>query len=632
MESPTENSWWWSRAASKISSAADAMSAKTVRLWDFHSGATDVICVRHQLDNGTFAYKCTDFHVHAARDTKSFLSDESVDVFVNGKTTALTMAVKEDHNCAFVDGSLKINSEQLAKLDLHPGLNDISFSVSSAPNTRFAAELFLWEPYKAIVICDIDGTLMRSDLLSFSASKLGFDAVHQGVCEALSALDAAGYQIVYLSARPISKASKMRDFLKRFVTADGEHRLPTGPLITTTDRTLQSLVKSLRSESEITNFKMHVLQDIVQVFTPSSSSSPEFMILSAGFGSKPADAQAYAAIGIPRNRIFIVDQNGRLSVRETRAVYESYGELLNEFPRLFPPAHIMMEKEAEVRRSMTMESSASDNDELDNVGVEQGQGASSPSLTFQITTNPVISHKVSPTDEIQPDSGDEGLKNDEDFDPDEWRRSEKKRLKERRIAEANAKWGFAPSASPEAPDAVRADPDDEEQGNEPRTTVSFQGSKNQEGVSSSAVALDQTKTRRENDESDLSDKLDHFNITNSDEADAGEEKSFPPEANVEANQSSVGLGLTFNKWDGSPGLVIKRIKADSAASKSDIAVGDRVMTIDNTVLVDIRKPKDLARLTHGRPGSRVSLKVVRQTTGEEDLIDLVRPSSETSKE
>eukprot|EP00960_Hanusia_phi_P036146 752166-Hanusia_phi.AAC.4 len=539
------------------------MSAKTVRLWDFHSGATDVIC----LDNGTFAYKCTDFHVHAARDTKSFLSDESVDVFVNGKTTALTMAVKEDHNCAFVDGSLKINSEQLAKLDLHPGLNDISFSVSSAPNTRFAAELFLWEPYKAIVICDIDGTLMRSDLLSFSASKLGFDAVHQGVCEALSALDAAGYQIVYLSARPISKASKMRDFLKRFVTADGEHRLPTGPLITTTDRTLQSLVKSLRSESEITNFKMHVLQDIVQ---------------------------------------------------------------------------IMMEKEAEVRRSMTMESSASDNDELDNVGVEQGQGASSPSLTFQITTNPVISHKVSPTDEvcnsglvdmhIQPDSGDEGLKNDEDFDPDEWRRSEKKRLKERRIAEANAKWGFAPSASPEAPDAVRADPDDEEQGNEPRTTVSFQGSKNQEGVSSSAVALDQTKTRRENDESDLSDKLDHFNITNSDEADAGEEKSFPPEANVEANQSSVGLGLTFNKWDGSPGLVIKRIKADSAASKSDIAVGDRVMTIDNTVLVDIRKPKDLARLTHGRPGSRVSLKVVRQTTGEEDLIVLVRPSSETSKE
>jgi len=577
MESPTENSWWWSRAASKISNAADAMSAKTVRLWDFHSGATDVICVRHQGDNGAYMYSCTDFHVHAARDTKSFLSDESVDIFVNGKPTDFKMSVKEDHNCAFFDGSLKLTSEQIAKLKLHVGINEISFSVSSAPNTRFVAEVFLWDANKAIVICDIDGTLLRSDLLSFSASKLGFDSVHNGACEALSALDAAGYQVVYLSAKPISKASRMRDFLKRFTTPDGQHHLPTGPLITATDRTLQALVKSLRSENELSNFKTHVLQDIVQVFNPQCSSSPDFMIFSAGFCSKPADAQAYAAAGIPRNRIFIVDQNGRLSIRETRAVYESYEELLNEFPRLFPPAHIMIEKEAELRRSVNNEVHTSENEDHDGLGLEQGQGASSPSLTFQINPPPAA-RRGSPTDEIQPDSGDDEVKKDDDFDPDEWRRSEKKRLKEKRIAEANARWGFGPSSSPQGqvlPSKSVSRVEDESE--ERSTMVNFQDQDKEcrDNIASSPIESEQTAENHDMDESDLTDKMDHFNISNTDEADSVEEKNGPAEGMVEDNYTPVGLGLIFNKWDGSPGLVIKRIKPDSAASKSDIAVNSQ---------------------------------------------------------
>ena len=58
---------------------------------------------------------------------------------------------------------------------------------------------------------------------------------------------------------------------------------------------------------------------------------------------------------------------------------------------------IMMEKEAELRRSINNEAHTSENEDHDALGVEQGQGASSPSLTFQINSP---SAAGSPTDEV----------------------------------------------------------------------------------------------------------------------------------------------------------------------------------------------------------------------------------------
>ena len=46
-EPAKETEGWFTRAAEKISSAASKVTAKTASLLDFHTGAADVIFVRH---------------------------------------------------------------------------------------------------------------------------------------------------------------------------------------------------------------------------------------------------------------------------------------------------------------------------------------------------------------------------------------------------------------------------------------------------------------------------------------------------------------------------------------------------------------------------------------------------------
>lgn len=48
------------------------------------------------------------------------------------------------------------------------------------------------------------------------------------------------------------------------------------------------------------------------------------------------DAQAYKSVGVPLNRIFLVDETSRVCVRETRGVYDSYVELMPHMARFFP--------------------------------------------------------------------------------------------------------------------------------------------------------------------------------------------------------------------------------------------------------------------------------------------------------
>jgi len=102
----------------------------------------------------------------------------------------------------------------VARLQSTRGRNLLRFSLSSAPNSQFTANIWLLSPTDLVVVCDIDGTLTRSDILGYSAHKLGYDSAHEGVCEAFNAIEAAGYKVVYLSARPITKADKTRELLR----------------------------------------------------------------------------------------------------------------------------------------------------------------------------------------------------------------------------------------------------------------------------------------------------------------------------------------------------------------------------------------------------------------------------------
>jgi phosphatidate phosphatase PAH1 len=142
---------------------------------------------------------CTGFIVHIARDTKSSLRNETIDVFVNDQATSLRMVLGERHNGQFADGGVIPSHEQLQSLPLRAGTNRIAFQLSSAPNSHCEAFLFLWTPAEALVICDIDGPILRSDLLGYGAGKLGVrDSAHKGVCEVFSFIAASGYRVVYV--------------------------------------------------------------------------------------------------------------------------------------------------------------------------------------------------------------------------------------------------------------------------------------------------------------------------------------------------------------------------------------------------------------------------------------------------
>lgn len=160
--------------------------------------------------DGTTFLRSTSWQVHVARDTKSTLGggEERVTVAINGAPTPLVLLLGAAHDCAFPGGALVPTDADLAALarpdgPLRPGRNELRFRLASAPNAPFYAALHVWDAAAAAVVaCDIDGTLTRSELLGHAslAPRLGWDPAHPGAAAALAAIAAAGCRALRLLA------------------------------------------------------------------------------------------------------------------------------------------------------------------------------------------------------------------------------------------------------------------------------------------------------------------------------------------------------------------------------------------------------------------------------------------------
>ena len=115
------------------------------------------------------------------------------------------------------------------------------------------------------MVVDIDGTVTKTDVAGFGAEKLGYEYIHQGVCEAVSHIAKLGYRILFLTSRAITLAQSTREFLRSIGFANGGTGMPDFALITTTERFLQSLVVGVRSADK---FKTVALSEILKVFQP----------------------------------------------------------------------------------------------------------------------------------------------------------------------------------------------------------------------------------------------------------------------------------------------------------------------------------------------------------------------------
>ncbi|XP_072805267.1 phosphatidate phosphatase LPIN2 isoform X3 [Vicugna pacos] len=81
--------------------------------------------------------------------------------------------------------SLRLSSDQIAKLKLQDGPNDVVFSITTQyqGTCRCAGTIYLWDWNDKIVISDIDGTITKSDALGQILPQLGKDWTHQGIAK-----------------------------------------------------------------------------------------------------------------------------------------------------------------------------------------------------------------------------------------------------------------------------------------------------------------------------------------------------------------------------------------------------------------------------------------------------------------
>ena len=126
--------------------------------------------------------------------------------------------------------TLFLTSEELKKMNLRYGKNEISYTVDSGfqGTQTNTSRIFFWNHKVKIVISDVDGTITKSDVLGHVLPRLGKDWSHNGVTELFTNIRKNGYEFLYLTSRAIGMADSTRGYLQSLEQASN-FKLPDGP-------------------------------------------------------------------------------------------------------------------------------------------------------------------------------------------------------------------------------------------------------------------------------------------------------------------------------------------------------------------------------------------------------------------
>ncbi|KAH7887336.1 NADH-ubiquinone oxidoreductase complex I [Phlebopus sp. FC_14] len=231
--------------------------------------------------------------------------------------------------------TLRLSSDQLKSLDLKPGPNTITFSLSTSAVPACTARIFVWDSHDLVVVSDIDGTITKSDGLGHFLTMIGRDWTHLGVAKLYTDITRNGYKIMYLTSRAIGQADSTRDYLKGIKQDD--YQLPEGPVVMSPDRLIASLHREvIMRKPEV--FKMACLRDIQRLFGDVTRTPTPFY---AGFGNRITDALSYRSVNIPSARIFTIDSSGevKMELLELAGYKSSYIHMTDLVDQMFPPIH-----------------------------------------------------------------------------------------------------------------------------------------------------------------------------------------------------------------------------------------------------------------------------------------------------
>ncbi|XP_072735204.1 phosphatidate phosphatase LPIN3 [Ciconia boyciana] len=225
--------------------------------------------------------------------------------------------------------SLRLSSEQIGRLNLQDGPNEVAFSVTTQyqGTCRCEATIYLWNWDDKVVISDIDGTITKSDALGHILPHLGKDWTHHGIAKLFHKIHLNGYKFLYCSARAIGMAHITKGYLK-WVNEQG-CALPKGPILLAPSSLFSAFHREvIEKKPEV--FKIACLMDIQNLF---ATKLPFY----AAFGNRANDVYAYKQVGLPESRIFTVNPKGEL-IQELTKNHKSTYERLSELVELiFPP-------------------------------------------------------------------------------------------------------------------------------------------------------------------------------------------------------------------------------------------------------------------------------------------------------
>lgn len=239
-----------------------------------------------------------------------------------------SQSIEETKSAETFRKSLRLTTKQIESLNLKSGMNEISFSVTTAyqGTSRCKCYLYRWKYNDKVVISDIDGTITKSDVLGHILPMVGRDWAQVGVAQLFSKIEENGYKLLYLSARSISQSRATREYLRSI--QQGNVKLPDGPLLLSPTSLISALHREV-IEKKPEQFKIACLSDIQALF----QTNPFY----AGYGNKINDVWAYRAVGIPIMRIFTINPKGELKHELTQTFQSTYCNMTYIVDQLFPP-------------------------------------------------------------------------------------------------------------------------------------------------------------------------------------------------------------------------------------------------------------------------------------------------------
>ena len=270
-----------------------------------YSGANDVLVVKQ--DDGSL--KSSPLHVFVGKleNLETFFQsreNEEAEIHVNGQKVPGIIIEIGESGVAELTGSektCKFTESQLMQMKLNFGLNKASFVVKKL-DVEIPFSIFLYNQETKLVLTDIDGTITTSDVRGYLGAQLGYDVHHDGVIEFLHKVAKQGYVIIYLTARPIALDLETRKYLFDDLQND-EHKLPRHPLFLTPAVMSKA---AFGDATDHTNIKTQTLKNLMDLFHAKSSR------IYGAYGNKDSDTEAYRNIGIPDERIFIIDKQSHM--------------------------------------------------------------------------------------------------------------------------------------------------------------------------------------------------------------------------------------------------------------------------------------------------------------------------------